>query len=203
MCIHVNHPLDIEEFEVVVGGTEELLDPDRKHFYADTIKNELGGITGEKYPIAHEFGYIGKGAASEALIVAAPYIATAIAVFFSGKRIEENIDSWMRLTNRLKRFFIDKKRGADVYISLPAAKAYVLSLIANKNYDLFKLELLNQHIVPVNPMTEDTASVFKLNPERIYSFIMLINDEQVHYLGIKSNLEIIYHEMVDLSMLSF
>ncbi len=107
----MNGQLEVEEFEVIVDGIEELLDPDRKCIYAENAKNELNSIMGNKHPVTYEFGYIGKGAASEALII-------AIAIFFSGKKIEENFDSWLRLINRVKHFFEKRRQGANIYVSL-------------------------------------------------------------------------------------
>jgi len=64
----------------------------------------------EEYESSFEEENIGPGADIPAYVTllsvaTLPYIAVALAIFFSGKKIEENIEAWVRLGSRLSRFF--------------------------------------------------------------------------------------------------
>ena len=63
-----------------------------------------------EYHLAFEFTSIGTGAAQAAYFTLLslgswPYLALALAVFFQGKRIKENLEAWIELFQKITPFF--------------------------------------------------------------------------------------------------
>jgi hypothetical protein len=63
-----------------------------------------------EYHLKFEFTSIGTGAAQAAYFTLLslgpwPYLALALAVFFQGKRIKENLEAWTELVQKITPFF--------------------------------------------------------------------------------------------------
>lgn len=99
--------------------------PEENDGWNNSYKRKLEHESGEKLEDAD----IGPGASFPAFLleIAAsplPYVAGVIAIFFSGKKLEENLDAWPRLFQRFSSLL---KR--DVFLSRTAAAAYAINCV--------------------------------------------------------------------------
>lgn len=99
--------------------------PEENDGWNQALKSELEAELGAELEVAD----IWPGASLPAFLLEIstsplPYVAAVVAIFFSGKKVEENLDAWERLYSRFSRLL--KK---DVYLSRTAAAAFALSKI--------------------------------------------------------------------------
>jgi hypothetical protein len=121
-----------------------------------------------EYNLPFEYEDIGTGASAPAffatLIDLAPY-AAPIALFFAGKKIEENLDAWGKIYARLKKFLnrnpMLDMQGASVLAihSITKSMGKVPTFIRLTGY--YTESALNQ---PFEELCEDETKLTKINP---------------------------------------
>jgi hypothetical protein len=111
---------------------------------------------------------IGAGADVPAYVTFIGVAGVALALFFSGKRIEENFDAWIRLASRLARFFhrspvFDRQGSAvlavDEIIKQLGHTPKTMSLIGYQLHHFASEEEINS-IVSIESIEEDPAAIY-------------------------------------------
>jgi hypothetical protein len=184
----------LEGFEIAIQVPEQFWDresesDDPTSEYVDSVKvdaSELGFSTNE---ILHETRETGWGAGIPTLIL---IFSGLTALFFSAKKIEENLDSWIRLARRFTSAFRKLSDRGRVYLSDAAAVTLALSRILTEIPEIKHLEMVAVHKFPIaaGGWYEDKGTQFRVNPGRSYLFVIKINRERVYVICIKSTGEV-------------
>jgi hypothetical protein len=92
-------------------------------------------------------GSVGYGA--DACVVIATF-ATLSGLFLSGKKIEENLDAWLRLGRRFKKLVTHlNTRGRAVNVSQPIALALTLERLDRELGGVADISVMASHVIPV------------------------------------------------------
>lgn len=121
------------------------------------------------------------------------------ALFLQGKKIEENIEAWLKIGKRIKNIFV-KKKDINVFIDKRAAIALSINEIAQKTKELKKCELTFDKSLCENGLEEvykDGRKPGELisEPFNFYILIFKVNEKDQYIFGIKSNGEIKFKEI--------
>lgn len=183
--------MKIEEPQIIVGVPETMLDPITaesaseeylRRLHDDIIRVELADTS------TFENTSIGRGADGLALI------ALLVYAFFQGKRIEENIEAWIKIANRVTRG-IDRLRTARaerIYVSESLAISIATARIQNE-YDVEIEGISARQTVPVRGYVQlHYEGEFRYNPERTYVFVLEANCNRQFLIVIKSTGEILH-----------
>ena len=113
------------------------------------------------------------------------FIGLSVGLFFSGKKIEENLDSWIRLGKRLSKAILRlrKRRATALAIS------HVIDIDGNDSR-ILPVSSVIYHI-PNPTLDQKLIKLFKENPYRYYIFGFSINDKFVRIICMNSYGEII------------
>jgi hypothetical protein len=107
----------------------------------------------------------------------------------SGKKIEENIDAWVRLGARFRKLYrgLNARPGHTAF-SMPVALALAIDHIVSEDVDVEGLTLLGSHIIPVanGSLRREDWPLFKRQPDRFYVFILGTNNYDSFVVGLKS-----------------
>ena len=207
-----------EGFELVISGHDDThynWQEEYRPEYFEQIAESLSELGVSKDEIEFEGTNVGVGVAAEALVL----IITGLAIFLSGKKINENIDAWIELSKKVKNLF--RKLKPD-YISQPFAAAIALDEILKIDKKIFGIEMQSAliHVVP-NPSMDMTGKllkdgkpiqeVFRYQQMRYYTFVFAVyGDERseeywakvpsaIHLICIRSTVEIDFHHTLPVS----
>lgn len=156
----------------------------RQEFF-DELALELGELS-EEYTLADTD--IGRGADWPAVLVSFGVAAT---IFFSGKRIEENLDAWINLAKRF-RAFIDKatSKWRTTRVDEEVALLLVLEeVIRQRTQGVSVLQLdgvLSSWFDPLEPYGKPPERL-DCHPEGLYVVALRVDDESLYIVGIKSS----------------
>ena len=195
-----------EEFEIVIRThDDEVYDYEKGEYrpqYLEEIAITLAEIGISKEQIEHARTDAGVGASAEA-------IAIVIAgLFFSGKRIQENLEAWINLGTRLNGVLRKlSRRGSGehrtLYVSEPVAAALAVGCIVERESGLKRIELESARIeqVPNRSIGPQFRGIFKYDQMRyyIFSFRVFGKRESVHLIGIRSTGEMEFHHILHIS----
>ncbi|MDB4884272.1 MAG: hypothetical protein JWL95_3038 [Gemmatimonadetes bacterium] len=161
------------------------------------IRDAVGGE-----PTASQSGH-GYGADGNAVAVV---VAGLVAVFFSGKKINENLEAWLSLGKRLKSLLssLDERIGTG-RVSQPFAFALALEHLASAGNKLDGATLLATAETRVRnlSLSETLLPTFRSFPDRYYVFTIQIADQVAHVIGISSTGAILFHHRLELHWWAF
>lgn len=189
-----------DDFELVIV-MNELNEPNA---YQESIIDVLGDLSNEGIETSNaraEITSCGFGADALAL-----FIFLGIGLFFAGKKIEENLDSWIRLgkriTNAITRL---KKRRANVMLSEPMAAALSISHVINTDAHYSHISLLSNITYPIPNLSlnPELIKIFKEHPYRYYVFGWGVDNEFVRIIYMTSYGKIIFTHKLPLDYFEF
>lgn len=195
----------IDGFELVVCGFEQGLE--ERPGFAEDFEHDLGMILGDGCSVNSEYRDIGKGASLEILafsIVIYTVVSSAVKLFLSGKKIEENLDAWPKLFERFTNFIERKKKSNEInaiHVSLPLALGHVIGSLVNSDKSMETFELISQTSISLDPQSDLIGGQYESfidNPFRAYNLVLLTDSKKLHFIGIKSTLEYIYDKNISL-----
>jgi hypothetical protein len=170
--------------------TRELLD--------ETLK-EFADCDFDPQDIEVRVGSAGYGA--EGFILLAAFGGLA-AVFLSGKKIEENIEAWLKLGRRF-RALLDRsdKKGRGMQVSQPVALALTLERLNSDFGELAGSIVLASHVIPVRngSIPPELEPVFESQPDRIYVFLLKLPDDDTCVVGMKSDGTVVFQHRLPTS----
>jgi hypothetical protein len=213
-----------EGFEIVISTIDEdKYDWEKEEYrpqYVEAIANTMADLGVSREEVQFERTGVGVGASGDAiaLIVLAgiTVLAAGKKLFLAGKTINENVEAWMELAKKLRRFLT--KLEAD-YVSQPFAAALALEEIIKSNPNAVRFDLAASfiHVVP-NPSMDMTGAarelgrpiqeVFRYQPMRYYSFVFRVFDSSltdgywanvptaVHLICVRSTGKIEFHHFL-------
>ena len=151
------------------------------------------GLGGEPSASQSSHGY---GADGNAIAV----VITGLGLlFFSGKRINENIDAWLQLGRRVKPLLARLVEYlGHAKISEPLALALALETIAAKGEPMDDVRLLGRSAPQVrnSSLCSDLPITFRSYPDRYYVFTIQLGERTAYAIGIASNGTILFeHEL--------
>ena len=129
------------------------------------------------------------GYGAEAFVLLAIFTGLAT-VFLSGKKIEENLEAWIKLGRRfrslLKRL---KQRRGGFSASQPVALALVLDQLATDYGDLSGSKIFAAHKIPVHnaSIRRQLEPQFEFQPDRFYLFLVRMPNDDICVVGIRSD----------------
>ena len=188
-----------QDFELMVMMAE--LNEPNAH---ESINEVLGDLNNEGIEISNartEIGSTGFGADALSLL-----ICLGLGLFFSGKKIEENLDSWVRLGKRLTKAISRlKKRRAGVMLSEPMAAALSLSHVVDTHVDHSRILSLSSvtYPIPNSSIKPELIDIFRENPYRYYGFGWGINNKFIRIIYMTSYGEIVFTHELPLDYLNF
>ena len=120
-------------------------------------------------------------------------------VFFSGKKIEDNLEAWVKIGKRIKSILKTKKE-TDVFIDKEAAISIAIESIFEKNPKIKSIELLHANELSefgLDEVYEDGRKKNQLitNPYNFYTIVFKVNEFEKFVYCIKSNGEIRYKDV--------
>ena len=187
-----------DDFELVVK-MKEFNNSNAEESITDVL-SDLGNEGIETSNAHTEFTSVGFGADAISLLIVLG------GLFFAGKNIEENLDSWIRLGKRLLKA-IARLRGrqANVMLSEQMAKALSISYVMDVEANCSSILPLSSatyyvHNASLNP---DYRNIFKYNPYCYYVFGWGIDDKLVRIVYLSSNGEILLSHKLSLNYLEF
>ena len=148
----------------------------------------------------HGYGY---GADSVAIGITLTAIASAL---LAGKKVEENLDAWLRLGRRLQDALRRlRKRGVKVAVSQPAATALVLAKLADDTPDLASIELLNVTVAAIEnrSLTPAAAASFLEHPDRYYIFTVRRDGSRLDVICMSAVGQVVFQQSVSLSHFAY
>jgi hypothetical protein len=184
-----------EEFELVLSGAEdesqhyeqtgELPHPTR--VLIDEALDEFGVPRVDAKLSTSSFGH---GADGMAIVL------TLSGLLLAGKKIEENLDAWLRLAKRFSTALRKlRRRKGTVYLSEPAAAMFALNAVVEKLPKAQIVVLLGSTplIVPNSSLGESYHRIFRWQPERYYVFTFMVGEDTAHVVCLRSTGEIEFH----------
>jgi len=160
---------------------ELLISEDTKN-----IKKLVSILESEDYRIKQK-DEVDIGAGADWVFI--PYVIAAGAFFFSGKKIEENIQAWISMGKKIRKLF-KKKKKASIFIDKDAAIALAISLI-NKKEKIESLEITFDKELghfDLNKVYKDgRQNTLSAKPYNYYVLIFNINDISTYIFCIKSD----------------
>ena len=114
-------------------------------------------------------------------------------LFFAGKKIEENLEVWANFFKRLTSCIKHKNKNKQICVSLPLAFGHVISNLVDSNKCIRTVELISETSISLGPFPDTINQRFIDDPECIYTLVLLTDNEVLHFIGIISTLELIYH----------
>jgi len=120
-------------------------------------------------------------------------------IFFSGKKIEENIEAWVKIGKRIKNI-LEIKKDTDVFIDEEAAISLAIESILNKATEVESIELLHSNSLSefgLDEIYEDGRRKDQLitTPYNFYTLVFKVNGFDKYVYCIKSNGEIRYKDI--------
>ena len=188
-----------ESIEIILAVPEKYWDRKQNdeptEEYVNSTKRIISDIGIKTEEISHLSCGIGRGAEGTGLIL------ILLGLFFLGKKIEDNIESWIKIGKRFRKVFEKLLTKGKVYISHPVAALLAISYILNKVEEISILRLINTDIIPVDPsgFAEDSGKVFRNNPERFYIFTFEVNNKEIHIICLKSTGKIEFHKFFSIN----
>jgi|GEM_PF-4540333 len=171
------------ELLVAVPGSESPEDRVSDSFVA--FLREAAEEVGCEYKVNADAEY-GRGASQWAVI-----LTFSAAAFLAGKRIEENLDAWLRLAKRLANLIAKlRARSGPVFVGPSGAQAVLLSFLADRT-EIKELATVCCEEVYVDRRMDGS---FQHSPERFYLGAFVVNRSKLHLLVMKSTAELKLHE---------
>jgi hypothetical protein len=121
------------------------------------------------------------------------------ALFLSGKKIDENLDAWVRLGRRFRALLAQtNKRVRPVAISQPVALALTLARLSYKAHDLDGSSVLAAHVIPVRngSLAPTLEGRFESQPDRFYLFLLRLPNDDTSVIGMRSDGTVLFDHSV-------
>jgi hypothetical protein len=189
-----------DDFELVIM-MNEFNEPNA---HQESIIDVLADLSNEGIETSNVRAEIkGYGFGAEALAL---FIGVGLGLFFAGKKIEENLDSWVRLGKRLSKAILRlKKRRANVMLSEPMPAALSISHVVDIDVNYSHILPLSSVIYPIpnSTLNPELIKVFKEHPYRYYVFGWGIDNEFVRIIYMTSYGKIIFTHKLPLDYLEF
>lgn len=149
--------------------------------YSDAEKERIKKSSKLDHITEVDFVNIGPGVD---MIVILLVISLGLQILNIGKEINEGIDGWIGLGQKIRRLF---KRKRIVSIDEEAAAALAINLIAQKEkiYKLVKIQEETINFVDVSGMLPKNKGLSR-KPHNYYIQTYLINDRETYVIGIQS-----------------
>lgn len=181
---------------LVITPGEEEYDTESKGFSERLVSEILRELEKAGIPRAEtsiSTSSVGHGADAIALVI------TLGVAFLAGKKVEENLDAWVRLGQRLHRSIqkIRKKHG-NIWLSQPLALILALKevLALEPRAHELKLEALYTILIPNRSQSDEIRGEFIMNPDRYYVMVLSSDTGQAHVLCMKSFGELVFHHVL-------
>lgn len=189
-----------ERPEIVVGGIEGEMPPTEQMgmqtgSYIDDIRDaisELGLAPADVKIEDTSYGY-GADALGVAVVLAG--------VFLAGKKIEENLDAWIRLAKRIPAAIeCLRPRQRSVYLSEPVAAVLALNKLLERHPEVGDLKLVSSYraIVENPSMSRKALAMFRYQPDRHYVFVFEIPGLAAHIIAIRSDGKTEFHHVLEI-----
>jgi hypothetical protein len=179
----------VEPFALTISA-EALFEDDAGEFGENAqaqLRTELADLDLHGSDIEFDVGSAGYGADS---ILAVVVLTGLAGLFMAGKKIEDNLDAWVRLGTRFRKFLRRlSKSHRGVSVSQPVALALVIARILEVYPNVNCVEVAGAHLVPVaNP---NLSSAFlhniKYQPDRVYVFVLVTSAGDTLVAAIRSS----------------
>lgn len=123
-------------------------------------------------------------------------------LFFRGKEIEENLEAWLRIGQKLRNVFRRAKAMEDppqLLMDKNFAKAMAM-VLASEGKDRPNIVVIAEHDIPVQPpyWETDAEQGFSANTERLYIFVVQV-DGDTHLIALCSNGKVAVNERIPTS----
>ncbi|WP_435263045.1 hypothetical protein [Tenacibaculum sp. nBUS_03] len=120
-------------------------------------------------------------------------------IFLSGKKIEENIEAWIKIGTRIKNV-LKKKKKINVFLDKDGATALAIKEISDKTEKLKSIELIFDKKLSnggLEKVYNDGRKAGDLisEPYNFYILIFKVNENDQYIFCIKSNGEIKYKDI--------
>jgi hypothetical protein len=193
-----------EGFEVHIraGESDEVYDHDLGAYRPSFIQPILDDLRKADLPAedntteVHSWGYGGD-------VLAFGLIFTSLAtLLLSGKRIEENIDAWIRLGGRFKKALaLLRRRHSTVQVSEPVAKSLALHHVAVASSPASDLKVLSSATAPMHnaSLTPEAHEIFLEHPERHYVFVIQVGHKTLLILGLDGTGKVAFEHRISLT----
>jgi hypothetical protein len=197
-----------EGFEIVIvtHDDETRYDYDKgghQPEYLLELESALSEIGISKSQIEYGNAISGVGAELGALLLIVTGFAT---LFLGGKKIEENIEAWIKLAKRLKNVIkkLRKREGesyeAPLYVSEPFALALAIGIVIEANLTVHKIELeaSTMNVVWKPLIDPQFESSFQNNQMRYYIFTFRVHNasESIQVICLRSTGDVEFHHIV-------
>jgi hypothetical protein len=129
------------------------------------------------------------GYGADAYVVTATFASLA-GLFLAGKKIEENLDAWLRLGRRFKRLVTHlRSRGRAASVSEPIALSLTLERLERQLGDIAGANLMISHVIPVHngSIPSEREGVFESQPDRLYIFALRLGNHDTIVTGVRSD----------------
>lgn len=142
--------------------------------FVKKLKREFSTISKDIKVKTTDIGY---GASWPAIEIVFPVL-----IFFSGKKVNENIDAWLSIARKL----ISLMKKFRTYIDDEGAALLVIKDIASSQ-KIKEIKRISTEIIPVAPFEGRKKDSLDSRPNALYIQIYKVNNEFVYVYGIKSN----------------
>jgi hypothetical protein len=193
-----------ERFELHVGIAEPDSNDELPLQHLPEIRDVLEEL--DRSDLSHEgaeftlHGY-GYGADGFAVGILLTGLAT---LFLSGKRIEENVDAWVRLGKRVKQALQSlRTKRISVSISEPVALSVALSRVVEDGQP-GAIRLISSTIARIrnSSLSTEALALFTEHPDRYYLFIIEA-DSRLHVVAVGAHGNITFHNVLSLEHWSY
>ena len=180
---------------IIVDPTYDHSDRDRDKFLSD-LETELSSISREYELKDVDIGF---GADWPAILVILG------GLFLLGKPINENIEGWLRLSNKfvslIKR--IRRKFGPYRIDENGASLIAIDKIVKKEKGNISTIEKIATTEIPFNTFPLKDSKRLDQHPDNIYVQAYRVNDERIYLIGIKSNGKTAFKHKFSTSWINF
>lgn len=129
-------------------------------------------------------------------------LSSLVALFLSGKRIEENLDAWVRLGKRFKQAIQQlHRREISIAVSEPGALAMAISHVSEDAGGQVTVQVLSNTVIRLrnSSISADAYNTFLEHPDRYYIFVLQVGDSRTHVLGMSARGSILFNNVLSLN----
>jgi len=116
------------------------------------------------------------------------YLLIIYGIFLQGKRISENLDSWISIARKFCSFieYIEDKFKAYRLDEEAATLVAINTIVKDMQGNINSIEKLSEEIIPVAPLEHRSPDHLDHRPYAMYLQTYKVNNQYVYIFGIKS-----------------
>ena len=183
-----------EDFQLLVTpGEAHWEDGDFSPAVIESVRAAIAELEDTGVRWNHEVTEVGRGASGIALLL------TLGGIFLAGKKIDENVDAWLRIGSRLTSVIQKLIRlGFPPNLSEPAAAVLAMKAVIDKEPIVRSVRLLTSSLHVVNPVTwhESVHRMFRHVPERYYVYAVATDTDNTHIVCMRSDGRTEFHQIL-------